>query len=132
MIDAGVENINKAVMKLVSDDILKLILAQTDLSFSNSMIEAFWRVMIHQWLFLNQLDNITTLRRLVEFYVNQYNSLIPHSAFQGQTPDEMYFQTGDDVPMQLEAARLKARQARMEENHRLNCDSCKEENLVFA
>ena len=124
MIDAGVENINEAVMKLVSDGILKLILAQTDLSFSNSMIEAFWRVMKHQWLFLNQLDSLTKLRRLVEFYVNQHNTVLPHSAFKGQTPDEMYFLTGDDVPAQLEAARVKARKARMEENRRLKCESC--------
>jgi len=124
MIDAGVENINKAVMKLVSEDILQLILAQTDLSFSNSMIEAFWRIMKHQWLFLNQLDNINKLRRLVEFYVNQYNSILPHSAFQGQMPDEMYFQAGDDIPRQLGEARLKARKARMEENRRMNCEFC--------
>ncbi len=44
----GGENINEAVMKLVTDGLLKLILAQTDLSFSNSMIEAFWRVLKHQ------------------------------------------------------------------------------------
>ncbi|MCP4679908.1 MAG: transposase, partial [Deltaproteobacteria bacterium] len=112
MIDAGVENINEAVLKLVEDGVLKLILAQTDICYSNSMIEAFWRVMKHQWLFLNQLDSIATLRRLVEFYVNQYNSVLPHSAFRGQTPDEMYFGTGDDVPNQLAAARAKARQAR--------------------
>ena len=41
MVDGGVENFNQAVMKLVSGGLLKLILAQTDLCYSNSMIEAF-------------------------------------------------------------------------------------------
>ena len=40
MVDGGVENFNEAVMKLVSGGLLKLILAQTDLCYSNSMIEA--------------------------------------------------------------------------------------------
>ena len=132
MVDGGVENFNEAVMTLVTGGLLKLILAQTDLCYSNSMIEAFWRVLKHQWLFLNQLDSIAALRRLVEFYVNQHNSVLPHSAFEGQTPDEMYFHTGDDIPEQLAAARLKARQARMEENRRLNCESCQMETLMVV
>jgi len=32
---------------------------------------------------------------LVEFYVREHNQVLPHSAFRGQTPDEMYFRTGD-------------------------------------
>ena len=132
MIDAGVENRNDAVTTLVTDGILTLILAQTDLSFSNSLIEAFWRILKHQWLFLNQLDSIATLRRLVGFYVEQHNSVLPHSAFRGQTPDEMYFQTGDDIPEQLVAARLKARQTRLEENRRLNCETCQEGRLMVV
>ena len=131
MIDAGVENLNESVLKLVSDGILKLILAQTDLSFSNSMIEAFWRVMKNQWLYLNNLDSITTLRRLVEFYVTQHNNVLPHSAFDGQTPDEMYFCTGDEVPTLLAAARLQARLDRIEENRQLNCEAChREQSMV--
>ena len=96
------------------------------------MIEAFWRVLKNQWLYLNQLDSIAALRRLVEFYVNQHNSVLPNVAFEGQTPDEMYFHTGDDVPEQLAAARLKARQERMEENRRLNCESCQVEKLMVV
>jgi hypothetical protein len=33
------------------------------------MIEAFWRSLKHQWLYLNSLDSIERLRALVEFYV---------------------------------------------------------------
>jgi hypothetical protein len=55
------------------------------------MIEAWWRSLKHQWLFLNSLDSVTTVRRLVAFYVQDHNQVLPHSAFRGQTPDEMYF-----------------------------------------
>jgi hypothetical protein len=55
----------------------------------------------HHWLFLHPLDSVTTVRRLVEFYVQEHHQVLPHSACRGQTPDEMYFGTGDTVPADL-------------------------------
>ena len=88
------------------------------------MIESGWRQLKHQWLFLNTLDSIATVRKLVEFYVQQHNELVAHSAFQGQTPDEMYFATGADVPEKLLAAQLLAKQARREANLARSCSAC--------
>src|SRR5436309_14527308 len=65
-----------------------------------------------QWLFLHTLDSVTTVRRLVEFYVQEHNRVLPHSAFRGQTPDEMYFGTGDAVPADLMSRAAAARRAR--------------------
>ena len=48
-IDGGVENTNSAVTALVKSGTLKRILAQIDVVFSNSMIEASWRMLKHQW-----------------------------------------------------------------------------------
>jgi hypothetical protein len=63
----------------------------------------------HHWLFLHPLDRVTTVRRLVEFYVQEHNQVLPHSAFRGQTPDEMYFGTGDAVPADLTTRATAAR-----------------------
>jgi transposase InsO family protein len=93
--DAGVENVNAQVDDLITTGVLRRVLAFTELQFSNSMIEAWWRSLKHQWLFLHALDSMATVRRLVAFYVDEYNQVLPHSAFRGQTPDEMYFGTGD-------------------------------------
>jgi len=46
------------------------------------------------------------VRRLVALYVTEHNQKMPHSAFQGQTPDEMYFGRGADVPNELAARSL--------------------------
>jgi len=89
--DAGVENVNAQVDALIHTGVLRRLLAFTELKFSNSMIEAWWRSLKHQWLFLHSLDSVATIRRLVAFYVHEYNTVLPHSAFRGQTPDEMYF-----------------------------------------
>ena len=99
--DAGVENVNAQVDELIITGVLRRVLAFTELRFSNSMIEAWWRSLKHQWLFLHSLDSVTTVRRLVEFYVDEHNRVLPHSAFRGQTPDEMYFGTGATVPADL-------------------------------
>ena len=84
--DAGVENVNAQVDELITAGVLRRVLAFTELKFSNSMIEAWWRSLKHHWLFLHSLDSVTTVRRLVAFYVQEHNTVLPHSAFRGQTP----------------------------------------------
>jgi len=122
--DSGVENLNHGVDELLRKGVLKRILAYVEIDFSNSLIEAWWRNLKHQWLFINSIDNITILRRLVAFYVNAHNTEIPHSAFNGQTPDEIYYGTGDNIPEQLIKKREAARLARMEKNRAMSCDDC--------
>ncbi len=122
--DGGVENFNGAVDQLIDSGLLKRVLARTEITFSNSLIESWWRVLKHQWLYLNMLDTVSIVKKLVAFYVHEHNTRLPHSAFRGQTPDEMYFNTGNSVPSQLEAARRNARQARAEANRKRTCSTC--------
>ena len=122
--DGGVENFNSAVDELIESGLLKRLLAMTEITYSNSMIESWWRALKHQWLYLNTLDTVSTVEKLVAFYVDEHNSRLPHSAFRGQTPDEMYFGTGYDIPAELEAARISARQSRMEVNKSMSCRTC--------
>ena len=122
--DGGVENVNAQVDALITTGVLRRVLAFTDLQFSNSMIEAWWRSLKHQWLFLHSLDSVATVRRLVAFYVEEHNRVLPHSAFRGQTPDEMYFGTGEAVPADLTARAAAARRARVEANRMATCEAC--------
>ena len=122
--DGGVENCNGPVDELIGRGVLRRVLAQTEIAFSNSLIESWWRVLKHQWLYLNTLDTVRTVEKLVAFYVHEHNTRLPHSAFRGQTPDEMYFGTGNHVPDELAAARQAARQARAETNRKRTCSVC--------
>ncbi len=122
--DGGVENFNSAVDKLIESGILSRLLAMTDIMFSNSLIESWFRSIKHQWLFLNTLDTVTAVENLVRFYIAEHNGVLPHSAFKGQTPDEMYFSTGDEVPDELDAAKEAARAERMEVNRARSCPVC--------
>jgi putative transposase len=46
--DAGVENVNAEVDVLIATGVLRRVLAFTELKFSNSMIEAWWRSLKYQ------------------------------------------------------------------------------------
>ena len=64
LVDGGVENFNTAVDELVNSGLLKRLLARIEITFSNSLIESWWRVLKHQWLYLNTLDTVGTVEKL--------------------------------------------------------------------
>ncbi len=128
--DSGSENVNGAVDDLLDGEDLSRVLAQVEVTFSNSMNEAFWRSLKHSWLYLHPLHSIAALRRLIGFYVKAHNGrkrsfrVMPHSAFEGQTPDEVFFGIGDEVSKRLAEARDSARKKRMKENRAAGCGVC--------
>lgn len=122
--DAGVENRHRDVDALVAAGRLRRVLAQTEISFSNSLIEAWWRSLKHNWLFLNRLDSVAAVERLVGFYVEEHNARIPHAALDGRTPAETYFGTGAQVPAERAAAKAAARRRRLEVNRTARCAVC--------
>ena len=95
LVDGGVENFNAEVDAAVDEGLLKRV-----------------------------LDSVSTVTKLVEFYVDQHNTHLPPSAFMGQTPDEMYFGTGAEVTEKLKAARIVALQQRKETNRARRCSAC--------
>jgi putative transposase len=116
--DAGVENVNAQVDALIFTGVLRRMLAFTELKFSNSMIEAWWRCLKHQGLFSTR-STASHPSVLIAFYVEEQNRVLPHSAFRGQTLDEMYFGTGDAVPADLRSRAAAARQAREAANRKM-------------
>ncbi len=124
MADGGVENFNGEVDALVGGGLLSRVRALVDIRFSNSMIKSWWSKLKHQWLFLHRLDTTAAVRRHVEFYVAEYNATIPHAAFSGQTPDEIYFGRGAEIPAKLEAGRRVARARRLKVNQAAWCERC--------
>jgi putative transposase len=122
--DSGSENVNGPVDNLLNAEELPRVLAQVEVTFSNSMIEAFWRSLKHSWLYLHSLDSFAALGRLIESYVTAHNEVMPHSTFDGQTPNEMFFGAGDEVAKRLSEARSSAREERMRANRAALCGVC--------
>jgi transposase InsO family protein len=76
IMDSGSENVNDTVDPLFDGEKMKRILALVEVTYSNSIIEAWWRSLRHQWLYLHHLDSIATIRRLTAFYVHPHNTVI--------------------------------------------------------
>ena len=93
-------------------------------SANSSDERATYHSLLTSAFFLNTLDTVETVEKLVRFYVTEHNERLPHSAFRGQTPDEMYFGNGDDVPDDLASARKGARNERLAVNRALACAVC--------
>jgi hypothetical protein len=52
IMDSGIENVNGTVDPLFVGKKMRRILAMVDVSYSNSIIEAWWRSLRHQWLYV--------------------------------------------------------------------------------
>jgi transposase InsO family protein len=122
--DAGSENVNRNVDDELAGIDLERVLAQVDVTYSNSMIEAFWRSLKHSWLYLHSLETESELRRLIAFYVESHNEVMPHSAFEGQTPNEVFFGTGDSVVAKLASDWVQAQAERLARNRSAGCGVC--------
>ena len=49
---------------------------------------------------------------------------MPHPAFRGHTPDEVYFRTAPNLQIELDDARRKARDSRLATNRSVSCGRC--------
>jgi putative transposase len=116
--DSGVENINGEVDDLLGLGKLRRVHAQVEVTFSSPLIETFRRSLKSNWIYINQLDSFAALEKLVAFYVSEHNTVLPHAAFRGKTPDEIYFGRDDHVPVQLTEGKHLARQTRLEANRK--------------
>jgi putative transposase len=103
-----------------------------ELEIPRSTALSWIRRWAYGWLLINHLDNVATLQKLVEFCAVEHNTVMPHSAFDGQTPDEMYVGRGEAVPDELAQKRREARSRRVEENRKMACSNCPRGSAVAS
>ncbi|WP_323787682.1 DDE-type integrase/transposase/recombinase [Psychroserpens sp.] len=97
--DGGSENVNRNVASLLksyNDTIIHRI-AQRDVIFSNSMIEAFNKVLKHQFLYPRVISNRTSLEKVMTEVIPIYNNERPQLRLGGNTPNEIF----DGSPIQF-------------------------------
>jgi putative transposase len=80
--DSSSENVNGAIDNLLDDQEWTRVLTQVEITFSYSMIEAFWRSLKHSLLYLHPLDSFAALCRLTKFYVKAHNGRGEGGAFE--------------------------------------------------
>ncbi|MFZ0030881.1 MAG: IS3 family transposase [Candidatus Cybelea sp.] len=57
----------------------------------NVFVERFWRSLKYEEVYLRAYESASEAKHFIGRYVTFYNELRPHSALDGRTPDEVYF-----------------------------------------
>ncbi|OHD19252.1 MAG: hypothetical protein A2087_10830 [Spirochaetes bacterium GWD1_61_31] len=119
--DGGSENVNQTVAGYLATVPLHLLVAQTDVSFSNSMIEAANKIIKYRYIFNRTIPDLAHLEEVIGAAVKDYNNR-PHCALRGLTPEQVYAGKVFDTAAYREQLH-QARELRLASN-RGHCPSC--------
>lgn len=121
--DGGSENCNGTVKEYIETVPIKHLIAQRDIQFSNSGIEAFNKVIKHQFLLPKNLSCRKQLVLALEEDVYAYNHIRPQLSLAGNTPEESY--TGIPHDLSKLTAHFKQQKAlRTIQNQQNSCKTC--------
>ena len=123
--DGGSENVNHIVSNFInSPDIpIKHIVAQKDVIFSNSMIEAINKIIKHQFLHPKEIANANLLTNIMVDTVTIYNTIRPQMSLGGNTPEET--QNGLSIDFSRYTHYFKKqKQLRLVQNKKNACKVC--------
>ncbi len=81
--DSGIENVNRFVEELIEQGRIVREIAQLEIDYSNSLVEAFFRSAKNNYFYLQGLSGIEVLGNHAGFYIREHNEVMPHSAFRG-------------------------------------------------
>jgi len=126
LVDGGTENVNSTVTGYIKTcKNLRRLIARTEIRYSNSRVEALFRSLKCNYLYHEKIKSLDALKRKVNFYFNQHNHIIPHSAFKGATPNDIFtYSWTETSEVQLRTNRKKAFQSRVKSNTIKPCNSC--------
>ena len=124
--DGGVENVNTTVHDFLdtTHQNIKHLIAQKDIPFSNSKIEAFNKIIKHQFLLPQNLDNRKQLETALVSDVLIYNTIRPQLSLQGNTPEETF--TGKHLALKSYKTHFPEHKIlRISENQQNSCKGCR-------
>jgi len=124
--DGGVENINNTVQEFLTktNQDIKHLIAQKDIPFSNSKIEAFNKIIKHQFLLPKNLTNRQQLINALAEDVPTYNTIRPQLSLQSNTPEETF--SGKPLNINLYKTHFDNQKSlRITQNLQNRCKGCK-------
>ena len=124
LVDGGAENKGDVDKGILNEKMLiKKLIAQKDIVFSNSMIEAVNKRMKYDFLYAREYADINELQKNFKDVVETMNNL-PRAVLNGLTSDEVF--EGVILNKYLYSLQMyNAKIERKKANLNLNCDECK-------
>ncbi len=123
--DGGSENVNSIVSEFInsSDIPTQHIIAQKDVVFSNSMVEALNKVIKHQFLHHKEINNENQLISVMVDTIPIYNKIRPQMSLGGNTPEETFGGLSIDISRYTHNF-TEQKQLRLAQNKKNNCKVC--------
>ena len=125
--DDGSENRGELTEFAEVTGVVRMMVAQKDIDFSNSMIEAFNKN-LHNYIRDRQFSSIEALQEFLDWVREDYNHR-PQDALHGLTPHEVFHGMIPDKNMFREKI-ATARKERIVINRAFDCDSCS--NIILT
>lgn len=131
MVDGGSENNNSEVDGFINSVVsIKKIIAQQDIHFSNSMVEAVNKIVKYRSLFLKDITNFEALQKHLKSFVPVYNQVRPHISLKGLTPAEVLSGMRPDNIEDLKKAGLISSKQSFQRADHINCTACLEKKDI--
>ena len=91
--DQGAQFTAEAFTQVLKDHGIAISMDGKGRALDNVFVERLWRTVKYEYLYLNPAENGTALKQGLTVYFDWYNQQRAHSSLDGQTPDEVYFNT---------------------------------------
>lgn len=131
MCDDGSENKGEVNDFLAQPEVkMKRVIAQIEISFSNSMVEAVNKKMKYDFLFTREFESYEELVKFLDAAVEQYNHRY-HSALYGLTPAEALNGAVPDKHL-FSAEIQQAKKERILKNKQQLCEQCSPTNQTSS
>lgn len=125
IVDGGGENKGPSVASLEEAGHFRKEVARFEIIFSNSIVEAVFRSLKHNYLFHKEITSISGLTRHANFWFREHNEKIPHSSFSGETPFERFNKSwSKENEIRILVGQESAIKMRIRENQKVSCDEC--------
>ncbi len=123
--DGGSENVNSIVSEFInsSDIPIQHIIAQKDVVFSNSMVEALNKVIKHQFLHHKEINDENQLISVMADTIPIYNTIRPQMSLGGNTPEETFSGLSIDISRYTHNFKDQ-KQLRLTHNKKNSCKVC--------
>lgn len=123
--DGGSENVNTSVSSFIktNDISIKHIIAQKDVVFSNSMIEAINKIIKHQFLHQKEIADRNQLIKIMAETIPIYNTIRPQMSLGGNTPEETFNGLSIDISRYTHSFK-EQKELRIQLNKKNSCNLC--------
>ena len=89
--DQGSQYTSEEFLKVLKDEDIKISMNGKGRALDNIAIERFWRTLKYDEVYLQEYESVQDARNKIGKFIQEYNTLRPHSTLGGSTPDKVYY-----------------------------------------